>query len=179
VFWVAGRGRWSQLQAHAKQATTASSGRRHGAIRARQPTPQGVLPKGIDARAGLDQAAPGELIDVIATIRTHRRQRKGEGLSAKSNRYRGSAGPGVRITPHRFAQPRARNAASSTTPSCVVLACGDAEAPTRAASYDGPAAARAACSCRARSSWKATADRLGDISIYGQGRQRHHPAGWQ
>ena len=68
VFWVPAEGRWSHLQANAKQPTIGKLvDDAMVAIERDNPRLKGVLPKDY-ARPGLDKQRLGELIDLIATI---------------------------------------------------------------------------------------------------------------
>ena len=68
VFWVPKEGRWSHLQASAKQPSIGKIvDDAMVAIERDNPRLKGVLPKDY-ARPGLDKQRLGELIDVIATI---------------------------------------------------------------------------------------------------------------
>ncbi len=68
VFWVPKEGRWSHLQANAKQPTIGKIvDDAMVAIERDNPRLKGVLPKDY-ARPGLDKHRLGELVDLIATI---------------------------------------------------------------------------------------------------------------
>jgi type I restriction enzyme M protein len=68
VFWVPKDGRWSHIQANAKQPTVGKTvDDAMVAIERDNPRLKGVLPKDY-ARPGLDKQRLGELIDLIATI---------------------------------------------------------------------------------------------------------------
>ena len=151
VFWVPAEARWSHLQANAKQPSIGKLvDDAMVAIERDNPRLKGVLPKDY-ARPGLDKQRLGELIDVIATIELTA-SREGE----QTHRSVDLLGRVYESSSPALPQLRAKMAASSTRRVVWCAAWWKCWSPTRAASTT-PAAAPAACSCRARSSWKATA----------------------
>jgi type I restriction enzyme M protein len=153
VFWVPADARWSHLQANAKQPTIGKLvDDAMVAIERDNPRLKGVLPKDY-ARPGLDKQRLGELIDVIATIELTAAS-EGE----QTHRSVDLLGRVYEYFLTRFASAEGRTEASSTRRAVSCAAWWRCWSPTRAASTT-PAAAPAACSCRARSSWKTTAAR--------------------
>ncbi|MCT0201993.1 class I SAM-dependent DNA methyltransferase [Synechococcus sp. CS-603] len=166
VFWVPAEARWSQLQAHAKQATIGKLvDDAMVAIERDNPRLKGVLPKDY-ARAGLDKQRLGELIDVIATIELTAAS-EGEGLSAKSHRSVDLLGRVYEYFLTRFASAEGKNGGQFYTPSCVVRCLVEMLEPYKGRIYD-PCCGSGGMFVQSEKFVESHGGRLGDISIYGQ-----------
>jgi type I restriction enzyme M protein len=110
VFWVPKEGRWSHLQASAKQPTIGKVvDDAMVAIERDNPRLKGVLPKEY-ARPGLDKHRLGELIDLIGNIR----------LGDRENRSKDILGRVYEYLLTQFASAEGKNGGQFYTPSCVV-----------------------------------------------------------
>lgn len=115
VFWVPKEGRWSHLQANAKQPTIGKIvDDAMVAIERDNPRLKGVLPKDY-ARPGLDKHRLGELIDLIGTL-TLIAASEGE----KTHRSVDLLGRVYEYFLTRFASAEGKNGGQFYTPSCVV-----------------------------------------------------------
>ena len=131
------------------------------AIERDNPRLKGVLPKDY-ARPGLDKHRLGELIDLIGTIGTRRRQR-GESRIATTICSAASTNTSSPNSP----APKARTAASSTRRSCVVRLLVEMLAPYKGRIYD-PCCGSGGMFVQSEKFVEAHGGKLGDISIYGQ-----------
>lgn len=119
VFWVPVEGRWSHLQANAKQPTIGKTvDDAMVAIERDNTRLKGVLPKDY-ARPGLDKQRLGELIDVIATIEL---TAASEGTNGDNRTHRSVdlLGRVYEYFLTRFASAEGKNGGQFYTPSCVV-----------------------------------------------------------
>lgn len=141
VFWVPKDARWSHLKANAKRpeiGTLIDDAMR--AIEKDNESLKGVLPKDY-ARPALNKVMLGELIDLISGIAMNEGGDKSKDVLGRVYEYFLSQFAGAEASAAASSTPRARWCR-------CWLRCSN---PTRAASTT-PAAAAAACSCRARSS---------------------------
>jgi type I restriction enzyme M protein len=141
IFWVPKEARWRSLQASAKQPTIGKLvDEAMVAIERDNPPLKGVLPKDYN-RPGLDKQRLGELIDLIGTI----------GLGDPENKARDLLGRVYEYFLAQFASAEGKKGGQST-PRARSCNCWSRCSPRTRAAYSTPAAARAACSCRAKSS---------------------------
>jgi type I restriction enzyme M protein len=162
VFWVPAEGRWSHLQANAKQPTIGKLvDDAMVAIERDNPRLKGVLPKDY-ARPGLDKQRLGELIDVIATIELTAAS-EGE----KTHRSVDLLGRVYEYFLTRFASAEGKNGGQFYTPSCVVRCLVEMLAPYKGRIYD-PACGSGGMFVQSEKFVEAHGGKLGDISIYGQ-----------
>ena len=162
VFWVPKEGRWSHLQASAKQPTVGKIvDDAMVAIERDNPRLKGVLPKDY-ARPGLDKQRLGELIDVIATI-TLTAASEGE----KTHRSVDLLGRVYEYFLTRFASAEGKNGGQFYTPSCVVRCLVEMLAPYKGRIYD-PACGSGGMFVQSEKFVESHGGKLGDISIYGQ-----------
>jgi type I restriction enzyme M protein len=146
IFWVPKDARWSHLQGKAKQPTIGKLlDDAMVAIERDNASLKGVLPKDY-ARPALDKQRLGELIDLIGTI----------GLGDKANRSRDVLGRVYEYFLGQFASAEGKKGGQFYTPQCVVRVLVEMLAPYKGA-CSTRAAARAACSSPARSSWSTMA----------------------
>ena len=157
VFWVPKEGRWSVLQANAKQPTIGKIvDDAMVAIERDNPRLKGVLPKDY-ARPGLDKHRLGELIDLIGTI----------GLGDRENRAKDILGRVYEYFLTQFASAEGKNGGQFYTPSCVVRVLVEMLAPYKGRIYD-PACGSGGMFVQSEKFVESHGGRLGDISIYGQ-----------
>ena len=162
VFWVPVEGRWSHLQASAKQPTIGKTvDDAMVAIERDNPRLKGVLPKDY-ARPGLDKQRLGELIDVIATIELTAAS-EGE----KTHRSVDLLGRVYEYFLTRFASAEGKNGGQFYTPSCVVRCLVEMLAPYKGRIYD-PACGSGGMFVQSEKFVESHGGKLGDISIYGQ-----------
>ena len=150
VFWVPEAARWEQLRAAAKQTDI---GKRIdealSVIEAENPKLKGILDKRF-ARAQLPDGKLGELVDLVSTI----------GFGASAREARDVLGVVYEYFLGMFASAEGKRGGQFYTPRSIVKTLVAVLAPHRTtARYRTPAAAAAACSCRARSSSRRTAAR--------------------
>jgi type I restriction enzyme M protein len=157
VFWVPKEGRWSVLQANAKQPTIGKFvDDAMVAIERDNSRLKGVLPKDY-ARPGLDKHRLGELIDLIGTI----------GLGDRENRAKDILGRVYEYFLTQFASAEGKNGGQFYTPSCVVRVLVEMLAPYKGRIYD-PACGSGGMFVQSEKFVESHGGRLGDISIYGQ-----------
>jgi type I restriction enzyme M protein len=157
VFWVPKEGRWSHLQASAKQPTIGKVvDDAMVAIERDNPRLKGVLPKEY-ARPGLDKHRLGELIDLIGTI----------GLGDRENRAKDILGRVYEYFLTQFASAEGKNGGQFYTPSCVVRCLVAMLAPYKGRIYD-PCCGSGGMFVQSEKFVEAHGGKLGDISIYGQ-----------
>ncbi len=162
VFWVPKDGRWSHIQANAKQPTVGKTvDDAMVAIERDNPRLKGVLPKDY-ARPGLDKQRLGELIDLIATI-TVTAASEGE----KTHRSVDLLGRVYEYFLTRFASAEGKNGGQFYTPSCVVRCLVEMLAPYKGRIYD-PACGSGGMFVQSEKFVESHGGKLGDISIYGQ-----------
>jgi type I restriction enzyme M protein len=162
VFWVPKDGRWSHIQANAKQPTVGKTvDDAMVAIERDNPRLKGVLPKDY-ARPGLDKQRLGELIDLIATI-TLTAASEGE----KTHRSVDLLGRVYEYFLTRFASAEGKNGGQFYTPSCVVRCLVEMLAPYKGRIYD-PACGSGGMFVQSEKFVESHGGKLGDISIYGQ-----------
>ena len=196
VFWVPQEARWTHLQANAKQPTIGKLvDDAMVAIERDNTRLKGVLPKDY-ARPSLDKHRLGELIDLIGTIVLVQSAREGGRPSRTAHRRRerqgrGQAGDGAaafaplrgllgRVYEYfltRFASAEGKNGGQFYTPSSVVRLLVEMLAPYKGRIYD-PCCGTAACSCRARSSWRRTAASWATSASTAR-RATRPPGGWR
>ena len=138
VFWVPPEARWSYLQGQRQAARpSASSRRRHGRHRARQPIAQRR------AAQGLRPAAPRQ----TPPRRTHRPHRHHRPRRREQPRPRTSSGRVYEYFLGQFASAEGKKRRRVLHPALRRASCSSpCSRPTKAASST-PAAVRAACSC--------------------------------
>jgi type I restriction enzyme M protein len=157
VFWVPKEGRWSHLQASAKQPSIGKVvDDAMVAIERDNPRLKGVLPKDY-ARPGLDKHRLGELIDLIGTI----------GLGDRENRAKDILGRVYEYFLTMFASAEGKNGGQFYTPSCVVRCLVEMLAPYKGRIYD-PCGGSGGMFVQSEKFVEAHGGKLGDISIYGQ-----------
>ena len=157
IFWVPKEGRWSHLQANAKQPGIGKLvDDAMVAIERDNPRLKGVLPKDY-ARPALDKHRLGELIDLIGTI----------GLGDKDNRAKDILGRVYEYFLTMFASAEGKNGGQFYTPSCVVRVLVEMLAPYKGRIYD-PACGSGGMFVQSEKFVESHGGRLGDISIYGQ-----------
>ncbi len=162
VFWVPKEGRWSYLQASAKQPTIGKIvDDAMVAIERDNPRLKGVLPKDY-ARPGLDKHRLGELIDLIGTIMLTAAS-EGE----KTHRSVDLLGRVYEYFLTRFASAEGKNGGQFYTPSCIVRCLVEMLAPYKGRIYD-PCCGSGGMFVQSEKFVEAHGGRLGDISIYGQ-----------
>ncbi len=145
IFWVPKEARWAHLKASAPQPTI---GRlvddAMAAIERDNRSLKGVLPKDY-ARPGLDKERLGQLINLVSDI----------ALGDPAERAKDTLGRVYEYFLSQFASAEGKKGGQFYTPTHVVRVLVAMLAPYKGRVY---AAARAACSCRARSSSKPTPD---------------------
>lgn len=157
IFWVPKEGRWSELQANAKQPTIGKIvDDAMVAIERDNPRLKGVLPKDY-ARPALDKHRLGELIDLIGTI----------GLGDAANRAQDILGRVYEYFLTQFASAEGKNGGQFYTPSCIVRLIVEMLAPYKGRVYD-PACGSGGMFVQSEKFVLEHGGRLGDISIYGQ-----------
>jgi type I restriction enzyme M protein len=162
VFWVPLEGRWSHLQASAKQPAIGKIvDDAMVAIERDNPRLKGVLPKDY-ARPTLDKHRLGELIDLIATISLTAAS-EGE----KTHRSVDLLGRVYEYFLTRFASAEGKNGGQFYTPSCVVRCLVEMLAPYKGRIYD-PACGSGGMFVQSEKFVESHGGKLGDISIYGQ-----------
>jgi type I restriction enzyme M protein len=162
VFWVPVEGRWSHLQANAKQSSIGKTvDDAMVAIERDNARLKGVLPKDY-ARPGLDKQRLGELIDVIATIELTAAS-EGE----KTHRSVDLLGRVYEYFLTRFASAEGKNGGQFYTPSCVVRCLVEMLAPYKGRIYD-PACGSGGMFVQSEKFVESHGGKIGDISIYGQ-----------
>ena len=166
VFWVPVEGRWSHLQASARQPTV---GRivddAMVAIERDNPRLKGVLPKDY-ARPGLDKQRLGELIDVIATIELTAAS-EGAQSGEKTHRSVDLLGRVYEYFLTRFASAEGKNGGQFYTPQCVVRVLVSMLAPYKGRVFD-PCCGSGGMFVQSEKFVEAHGGRIGDVSIYGQ-----------
>ena len=166
VFWVPKEGRWSHLQANAKQPTIGKIvDDAMVAIERDNPRLKGVLPKDY-ARPGLDKQRLGELIDVIATIELTAAS-EGPGNGDRTHRSVDLLGRVYEYFLTRFASAEGKNGGQFYTPSCVVRCLVEMLSPYKGRIYD-PACGSGGMFVQSEKFVESHGGKLGDISIYGQ-----------
>jgi type I restriction enzyme M protein len=162
VFGVPKEGRWSHLQANAKQPTIGKIvDEAMVAIERDNPRLKGMLPKDY-ARPSLDKQRLGELIDVIATIELTAAS-EGE----KTHRSVDLLGRVYEYFLTRFARAEGKNGGQFYTPSCIVRCLVEMLAPYKGRVYD-PCCGSAGMFVQSEKFVESHGGKLGDISIYGQ-----------
>jgi type I restriction enzyme M protein len=157
VFWVPYEGRWSHLQANAKQSYVGKIvDDAMVAIERDNPRLKGVLPKEY-ARPALDKHRLGELIDLIGTI----------GLGDRENRARDILGRVYEYFLTQFASAEGKNGGQFYTPSCVVRLLVEMLAPYKGRVYD-PCCGSGGMFVQSEKFVEAHGGRIGDLAIYGQ-----------
>ena len=157
VFWVPKAGRWSNLQANAKQPTIGKLvDDAMVAIEKDNSRLKGVLPKDY-ARPSLDKHRLGELIDLVGTI----------GLGDKENRAKDILGRVYEYFLTQFASAEGKNGGQFYTPQCVVRLLVEMLAPYKGRVYD-PCCGSGGMFVQSEKFVEAHGGKLGDIAIYGQ-----------
>jgi type I restriction enzyme M protein len=165
VFWVPKEGRWSHLQASAKQPTIGKIvDDAMVAIERDNPRLKGVLPKDY-ARPALDKHRLGELIDLIGTI----------GLGDRANRSKDILGRVYEYFLGRFASAEGKRGGEFYTPQCVDKLLVFMIAPYKGRVYD-------CCNgsgglfVQSEKFIEAHGGKVGDIAIFGQ---ESNPTTWK
>ena len=165
VFWVPKEGRWSHLQASAKQPTIGKIvDDAIVAIERDNPRLKGVLPKDY-ARPALDKHRLGELIDLIGTI----------GLGDRANRSKDILGRVYEYFLGRFASAEGKRGGEFYTPQCVDKLLVFMIAPYKGRVYD-------CCNglgglfVQSEKFIEAHGGKVGDIAIFGQ---ESNPTTWK
>ena len=190
VFWVPKEGRWSHLQAHAKQPSIGKIvDDAMVAIERDNPRLKGVLPKDY-ARPALDKHRLGELIDLIGSIELADRAPSpppspsgrgsedqiisplplGEGPGGEGNTRRRAVDVLGRVYEYfltRFASAEGKNGGQFYTPSCVVRCLVEMLGPYKGRIYD-PCCGSGGMFVQSEKFVEAHGGKVGDISIYGQ-----------
>jgi len=169
VFWVPKEGRWSHLQANAKQPAIGKIvDDAMVAIERDNPRLKGVLPKDY-ARPGLDKHRLGELIDLIGTISLLSAPANAKGAGGE-NQPRASQDILGRVYEYfltQFASAEGKNGGQFYTPNCVVRLLVEMLAPYKGRIYD-PCCGSGGMFVQSEKFVEAHGGKLGDISIYGQ-----------
>ncbi len=166
VFWVPAEGRWSHLQASARQPTIGKIvDDAMVAIERDNPRLKGVLPKDY-ARPGLDKQRLGELIDVVATIELTAAS-EGPREGHRTHRSVDLLGRVYEYFLTRFASAEGKNGGQFYTPSCVVRCLVEMLEPYKGRIYD-PCCGSGGMFVQSEKFVESHGGKLGDISIYGQ-----------
>ena len=172
VFWVPKEGRWSHLQANAKQPSIGKIvDDAMVAIERDNPRLKGVLPKDY-ARPGLDKHRLGELIDLIGSIQLAAASPsplEGERAGARGESHRSVdlLGRVYEYFLTRFASAEGKNGGQFYTPSCVVRCLVEMLGPYKGRIYD-PCCGSGGMFVQSEKFVEAHGGKIGDISIYGQ-----------
>jgi type I restriction enzyme M protein len=190
VFWVPKEGRWSHLQANAKQPSIGKVvDDAMVAIERDNLRLKGVLPKDY-ARPGLDKHRLGELIDLIGSIELAERAPSpqpspngrgsedqivsplplGEGPGGEGGIRRRAVDVLGRVYMYfltRFASAEGKNGGQFYTPSCVVRCLVEMLGPYKGRIYD-PCCGSGGMFVQSEKFVEAHGGKVGDISIYGQ-----------
>ncbi|QDU87952.1 Type I restriction enzyme EcoKI M protein [Pirellulimonas nuda] len=169
VFWVPKEGRWSHLQAQAKQPTIGKTvDDAMVAIERDNPRLKGVLPKDY-ARPGLDKQRLGELIDLIATINLIAASDGPESDGdPKAHRSVDLLGRVYEYFLTRFASAEGKNGGQFYTPNCVVRLLVEMLAPLPGSRVYDPCCGSGGMFVQSEKFVEDHGGRLGDISVYGQ-----------
>ena len=152
--------RWSHLKASAPQPTIGKLvDDAMAAIERDNPSLKGVLPKDY-ARPALDKQRLGQLINLVSDIALG---------DAGEPRRRTCSAASTSTSSRSSPAPKARRAASSTRPRCVVRVLVEMLAPYKGRVYD-PCCGSGGCSCSQREVHRRHARRQGSATsrIYGQ-----------
>ena len=170
VFWVPKEGRWSHLQANAKQPSIGKVvDDAMVAIERDNPRLKGVLPKDY-ARPGLDKHRLGELIDLIGSIQLAAASpspQEAERAGGESHRSVDLLGRVYEYFLTRFASAEGKNGGQFYTPSCVVRCLVEMLGPYKGRIYD-PCCGSGGMFVQSEKFVEAHGGKVGDISIYGQ-----------
>jgi type I restriction enzyme M protein len=166
IFWVPQEARWDHLKANAPQPKIGTIvDDAMSAIERDNPSLKGVLPKDY-GRPGLDKQRLGQLINLVSDI----------GLGSPADRAKDILGRVYEYFLAMFASAEGKKGGQFYTPSWVVRVLVEMLAPLRARSTI-PAAAPAACLCRARSSLRPTVASSATSPSMGRSRTTP-PGGW-
>ncbi|MEI7732446.1 MAG: class I SAM-dependent DNA methyltransferase [Verrucomicrobiota bacterium] len=178
VFWVPKEGRWSHLQASAKQPNIGQLvDDAMVAIERDNPRLKGVLPKDF-ARPALDKHRLGELIDLIGTITLIAAPPSplgGAGVRGGSHRSVDLLGRVYEYFLGRFASAEGKRGGEFYTPQCVDKLLVFMIAPYKGRVYDC-CHGSAGLFVQSEKFIEAHGGKLGDISIYGQ---ESNPTTWK
>jgi type I restriction enzyme M protein len=165
VFWVPQEGRWSKLQAAARQPTIGKLiDEAMEAIERANPVLKGVLPKDY-GRPALDKTRLGELVDLISGI----------GLGDAESRSKDIIGRVYEYFLSRFASAEGKLGGEFYTPRCVVALLVEMLEPFKGRVYD-PCCGSGGMFVQSEKFVLAHGGRLGDISVYGQ---ESNPTTWR
>jgi type I restriction enzyme M protein len=157
VFWVPKEGRWSHLQANAKQPTIGKLiDDAMIAIEANNTSLKGVLPKEYN-RPALNKVMLGELIDLVSGIAMHEEGAKAKDVLGRVYEYfLGS-----------FAGSEGKRGGEFYTPRSVVRVLVEMLEPYKGRVYD-PCCGSGGMFVQSESFVEQHGGRIGDIAIYGQ-----------
>ena len=167
IFWVPMEARWSHLKASAPQPTIGTLvDDAMAAIEGDNPSLKSVLPKDF-ARANLDKQRLGQIINLVSDI----------ALGSPADRAKDTLGRVYEYFLARFASTEGKSGGQFYTPRTWCGGWSRCSRRTRGASTT-PVAARAACSCRARSSSRRTPARSATSPSTARSRTTP-PGGWR
>ena len=157
IFWVPKEGRWTYLQANAKQPGIGKLvDDAMDAIERENPSLKSVLPKQY-ARPALDKQRLGELIDLIGTI----------GLGDKDSRSKDVLGRVYEYFLSQFASAEGKKGGQFYTPRCIVKLLAEMLAPYKGRVFD-PCCGSGGMFVQSEKFIEAHGSKIGSIAIYGQ-----------
>ena len=157
IFWVPREARWTELKASAPQPTIGKLvDDAMAAIERDNPSLKGVLPKNY-ARPGLDKERLGQLINLVSDI----------ALGDPAERAKDTLGRVYEYFLSQFASAEGKKGGQFYTPTHVVRVLVEMLAPYKGRVYD-PCCGSGGMFVQSERFIEAHAERLGDISIYGQ-----------
>jgi type I restriction enzyme M protein len=157
VFWVPREGRWSAIQARAKNPRIGQLiDDAMTAIERDNPSLKGTLPKNY-GRPGLDKQRLGELVDLIGTI----------GLGSKEQQSKDILGRVYEYFLSEFALAEGKKGGQFYTPRSVVRVLVEMLAPYKGRVYD-PCCGSGGMFVQSEKFVEEHGGRIGDVSVYGQ-----------
>ncbi|MDE8345214.1 MAG: class I SAM-dependent DNA methyltransferase [Acidocella sp.] len=157
IFWVPPAGRWSHLQAKARQATIGQLiDEAMTAIEAENPSLKGVLPKDYN-RPALDKVMLGELVDLISGIALHDEGDKARDVLGRVYEYFLGG----------FAGSEGKRGGEFYTPRSVVRVLVEMLEPFKGRIYD-PCCGSGGMFVQSEKFVEEHGGRIGDMAIYGQ-----------
>jgi type I restriction enzyme M protein len=157
VFWVPKTGRWTHLQANARQANIGQLiDEAMTAIEADNPSLKGVLPKDYN-RPALDKVMLGELIDLISGIALHEEGEKARDVLGRVYEYFLGG----------FAGSEGKRGGEFYTPRSVVRVLVEMLEPYKGRIYD-PCCGSGGMFVQSEKFVEEHGGRIGDMAIYGQ-----------
>ncbi|MCB5945985.1 class I SAM-dependent DNA methyltransferase [Acidocella sp. KAb 2-4] len=157
IFWVPPAGRWSHLQANARQPTIGQLiDDAMTAIEAENPSLKGVLPKDYN-RPALDKVMLGELIDLISGIALHEVGEKARDVLGRVYEYFLGG----------FAGSEGKRGGEFYTPRSVVRVLVEMLEPFKGRIYD-PCCGSGGMFVQSEKFVEEHGGRIGDMAIYGQ-----------